>query len=382
MAGDPNHLGDSFETENTGGLLSGFLAEEDDIDRRSLWRLGSWGVGAVAAVVIAVLANQSAFRSRLDQVAADDLARQAQQLRTVARESQNEARRLASAVDTLNSDRDRLYARVSSLEQGLDSMTGSIARQTLAAGSPPPVARSAEPQSASQNSPAAPVVAPAAAAATVASGEQPGSNTPTATPATPLMASKSMMAPPDSAAAKLIEPEAPANAVTAAPIPEVVGSLPSADDVDLAQAASPKLAVQRTEFAVDVGGASSLGGLRALWRSLLKSNTALAALRPLVAVREGRNRLGMQLRLVAGPLSDAAAAARICAALIEGPKADGQKTCETTVFDGQRLAMRADEPAATLKPTPTRSTAKPVAGNAESPKKPEAPTLSSLFGRR
>ena len=380
MAGDPNHLGDSFETENTGGLLSGFLAEEEDIDRRSLWRLGSWGIGAVAAVVVAVLANQSAFRSRLDQVASDDLARQAQQLRTVARESQNEARRLASAVDTLNSDRDRLYARVSSLEQGLDSMTGSIARQTPAAASPQPATASAEPQSASQTSPAAPVVAPVAAA--VASGEQPGSNTPTATPATPLMASKSMMAPPDSAAAKLIEPDASANAGTTAPIPEVVGSLPSADDVDVAQAVSPKLAVQRTEFAVDVGGASSLGGLRALWRSLLKSNTALAALRPLVAVREGRNGLGMQLRLVAGPLSDAAAAAKICAALIEGQKAEGQKTCETTVFDGQHLAMRADEPAATIKPTPKRSPAKPVAGNAESPKKPDPPTLSSLFGKR
>ena len=93
--------------------------------------------------------------------------------------------------------------------------------------------------------------------------------------------------------------------------------------------------VQRTEFAVDVGAANSVAGLRALWRGLLKSksNAALAALRPIIVVKEGNNGLGMQLRLVAGPLSDAAAAAKICAGLIESKRA-----CETTVFDGQQLA--------------------------------------------
>ena len=62
-------------------------------------------------------------------MAAADLTRQAQKFQLAAKESQNEARRLASAVETLNSDRDRLYARVTSLEQGLDSVTGAIARQ-------------------------------------------------------------------------------------------------------------------------------------------------------------------------------------------------------------------------------------------------------------
>jgi hypothetical protein len=44
---------------------------------------------------------------------------------------------------------------------------------------------------------------------------------------------------------------------------------------------------------------------------------------------------------VAGPLSDAAAAAKICAAL-----AESDRSCETTVFDGQRLALKPEaEPA-------------------------------------
>ena len=66
----------SYEVENTGGILSGFLADEDDFDRRSLLRLGTWGVASVAAVIVAVLANQSSIGMRREQVAAIDLARQ------------------------------------------------------------------------------------------------------------------------------------------------------------------------------------------------------------------------------------------------------------------------------------------------------------------
>ena len=44
MARERNHLSNDFETEDTGGVLSGFLAEEDSFDRHALWRLGSWGL--------------------------------------------------------------------------------------------------------------------------------------------------------------------------------------------------------------------------------------------------------------------------------------------------------------------------------------------------
>ena len=112
-----------------------FLAEEDEFDRRMMWRLGSWGVGAVGAVVIAVMANQSQLAGGTTRSRPPISPRQAQQLQVAAKESQNEARRLASAIDTLNSDRDRLYSRVTVLEQGLDSVTGAIAKQTR--GTPP-----------------------------------------------------------------------------------------------------------------------------------------------------------------------------------------------------------------------------------------------------
>ncbi|SHM03808.1 hypothetical protein SAMN05444159_7511 [Bradyrhizobium lablabi] len=407
MAKNPDQLAGSFETENTGGVLSGLLAEEDVFDRHTLWRLGSWGVASVGAIVIALYANQSGIGWRREQIAAADLARQAQQIQLVAKESQNETRRLASAIDTLNSDRDRLYSRVTVLEQGLETVTGAMARQAASAPAAPASPTTADAQQAAQTPPPAPAVSPVATmpaaiperpradaapqpvpAASVASAGPTAANPPAAPPATPMVATKSIMAPPDAAASKLIEPEKPAK-VTVAPMPEVAASTPAADDfgTDAPDAAPAKIAVLRTEFGVDVGGANSVSGLRALWRGLLKSraNAALTTLRPIIVIREGSTGLGMQLRLVAGPLDDAAAAAKICAGLIEH-----ERDCETAVFDGQSLAMKAEEPAASSsKPAPPAP--KPVARRHSSkrvviddpPKKPDPPsTLSSLFGRK
>jgi hypothetical protein len=184
---------------------------------------------------------------------------------------------------------------------------------------------------------------------------------------------KSMMGPPDPAAPRLLEnaakpvepakeqatnvSAAPAPSAAAAPLHDVAVAA-SADTRDKA-VSSPKdqdkpvteideatSNIRRTEFAVELGGANSIGGLRALWRGLLKSNNAeLAELRPIMVLREGNTGLGMQLRLVAGPLPNAADAARICASLVESRRA-----CETTVFDGQRLAMGADEQTPNGKP--------------------------------
>jgi hypothetical protein len=492
MAKDADNLADRFDTENTGGVLSGFLAEEDEFDRRALWRLGSWAVGAIGAITIAFFANQSSIGWRRDQIAAADLARQAQQIQTVAKESQSEARRLASAIDTLNGDRDRLYSRVNVLEQGMDSVTGAIARQSAASASPqassqgsfqgssqslsqagatpaasapmvvaaltevqklpigPPVAPVATtaPAMAAIPIPAKPVgtaatvtppadkpstvatvTDPAPAASPTAQTQPPAqaqaslnqtpsnqapsaqtpSNTPTATVPPPLMESKSMMGPPDPAAGKLIEPpSAPSSSgaspppsasskTTAAPLaqapqkPEAVASAPPAaatDDGPEATESIPK--VQRTEFGVDVGGANSVGGLRALWRGLLKTraNAPLAALRPIIVVKESSTGFGMQLRLVAGPLTDAAAAAKICAGMTAN-----DRPCETTVFDGQRLSLTGndrDQPAPTA---PATTSTKPATHGRHSsyrhsaareepaPPKPAPSTLSLIFGR-
>jgi hypothetical protein len=154
----------------------------------------------------------------------------------------------------------------------------------------------------------------------------------------PLVPSKSMMAPPDPAATKLIQPETTEKAAEKKPEPapaatEVAAA--SAKPPEAAESETPAIAVQQTRFAIDLGGANSIDGLRALWRGLSKSNPEIAALRPIIMIKEGNTGLGMQLRLGAGPLINAAAAAKLCAGL-----AENDRHCETTVFDGQRLSMR------------------------------------------
>jgi hypothetical protein len=204
---------------------------------------------------------------------------------------------------------------------------------------------------------------PAKFAAATPAPATPASATPTATPAS-ATAATTTPAPVTSAGAT----SAPATTPEAAPA--VAAAAPAADKdkkdgADATPAAAPQLAVRRTEFGVDVGGANSVGGLRALWRGLLKwrSNTALAALQPIIVVKEGNNGLGMQLRLVAGPLTDAAAAARICAAMTIN-----DRHCETTVYDGQRLALTAEDT-----PRTTESiTARPPS-ESRPPEKPSDP---------
>ena len=455
MAKDTDHRAGGFETDNTGGVLSGLLADEDVLDRRALWRIGSWGVGAVAAVVIAVMANQSSLGLKREQMAAADLSRQAQQIQMAARENQSETRRLANAVDTLNGDRDRLYSRVTGLEQGLDSVTGSFIRQLPPnAAAPGPALATLEPPAAQTPAPligpvatAAPAIekpatkatAPEPNPATVSSVAKDPPKTETgkaekveaaksegaksdvakleaakieparmepapkvdatkadvATPATPLVAAKSFMAPPDPSATKLIEPGKPVSSVVASPIPEVVAAVPPSNEEEAEEAAVPKVALQRTEFGVDLGSANSVNGLRALWRGLLKSrsNAPLQALRPVIMIKEGTNGLGMQLHLVAGPLNDAGAAAKICAVITEN-----SRSCETTVFDGQRLSFKSDD---VTPASPAAPSAKPAyrskhgsskraaaaAAPVEEPKKPEttssiSSSISSMFGRK
>jgi hypothetical protein len=107
---------------------------------------------------------------------------------------------------------------------------------------------------------------------------------------------------------------------------------PTADAVQPPSYPSP-VPAPRTDFGVDLGSASSIKGLRALWQGLLNLEAKeLTPMHPIIVLKETNNGSGTQMRLVAGPLADAAAAARICAVLSENGR-----NCDTAVFDGQRL---------------------------------------------
>jgi hypothetical protein len=92
----------------------------------------------------------------------------------------------------------------------------------------------------------------------------------------------------------------------------------------------------KREFAIDIGGATTMNGLRALWESSKSRNPALFEnLRPVAAIRDGARPGTVELRLVVGPLADVGAAVRLCAAI--GPTG---LICQPAIFDGQRLAAR------------------------------------------
>lgn len=388
MAKNQNGLAESVQANESGGWPGGFLADEDGFDRRALWRLGSWGVGSVGAVIVALLAYNSGAGLRPHQVVAGDHAKQSPQLE-IAEAAKKEIRRLSSAIDTLNGDRDRLFARIAALEQGFESVTGSISQNaargtdavTTTASMPPAIepdpARKPDssddastPANASPDAPlSAPVASTTAAAvkplvATSSPADassrsaniQPtpsptasSSSTPTtpgtessATPVTPEAAAQPAPAahdPPatmprrqDQTATRGTESEPERNLhhneaqIVAASIP------PIADAVPPPSHPSP-VPAPRTDFGVDLGSARSIKGLRALWQSFLKSESKeLTSLHPIIVLKETNNGSGTQMRLVAGPLADAAAAARICAVLSENGR-----TCDTAIFDGQRL---------------------------------------------
>jgi hypothetical protein len=90
----------------------------------------------------------------------------------------------------------------------------------------------------------------------------------------------------------------------------------------------------RTEFGVDLGTAPTLDGIRALWSNLRSQHSALlGGLQPVIAMHESEKPGMVAIRLVAGPLANAAAAARLCATL-----AGTITACQPTAFEGQRLA--------------------------------------------
>lgn len=91
----------------------------------------------------------------------------------------------------------------------------------------------------------------------------------------------------------------------------------------------------RGEFGVDLGGAPSIAALRSAWERIRRHHPAqLEGLRAVIGVRDTRTGQ-VDLRLVVGPLGNAAAAARLCASF-----AAAGLSCQPAPFEGQWLALR------------------------------------------
>jgi len=381
MAEDKKISAADFAADDTGGWVTRFLADEDNLDRRMMWRLGSWATAAVGAVTIAILANQSFVHVPRDLIA-NDIASQSRQIQRVAGEVQIESKRLTSALETLNTDHDRLYSRITKVEEGLDSITGSIARQAAntAGATPTPsvpkekssqhhamesraatatpadtepipskdqVAAASKPEPAKSEKIAAPVPAPAPSTVVAEPPKPEPAPAVTAVPAPTIEAPPASGAPDKSASKSSATNLATQSQPTTDVKPDTRQALAAVDN-----SAVPEVPVRRTEFGVDLGNANSIEGLRALWQRIGSTHKELNGLSPVIAVQERHDGGRLHLRLVAGPLDDAATAAKICATL-----ATRRQACETSVFDGQRLALNAEPSAAPAPRAPRRRSA-------------------------
>jgi hypothetical protein len=261
--------------------------------------------------------------------------------------ARREAERLAAMMSDLAADRDRLSARVASLEEQLADVTGSVARQQAALAS-----REAREAAASRERVAGPpdipiltppvgmslgadvVFAPETVASLPDSSQPPAEN-----------AASRQDPPPDqlkwdTAKAEAVapaEPTAPAAPPAGTPPPESARAQDAApaDPAPLVDVPLPRMrtaAVPSAPHAVDLGGAFSRQTVADRWGELkVKFAPQLRGLRPLVG---HVNRFGYApYRLVVGPLADEAAARQLCARLSD------KINCLPTRFTGDRLAQ-------------------------------------------
>jgi hypothetical protein len=264
------------------------------VRRMQLARLGVWiGLATVAVLTAVITARTETGVRRIATLLSPAPAEPvrsakgpAPQLANRQFDQETEQRRLAEAVRTLAVDRDRLAARLNTLERNVEDVTGSIG----------PAAKAPQlPGIPTIPAPGASATAPAPPAATLGAA-------------------------------------APQNPAAAAPSQNRV----AAGHLATNNPAAAESVATKTEFGVDLGSNATIDGLRTMWSNLKATQPAmLEGLRPVIAIREGAKPGSMELRLVAGPLANASIAARLCAALA----AAGQ-SCQPTVFDGQRLALQ------------------------------------------
>jgi hypothetical protein len=316
--------------------MSRYRDEDDDeghIDMRPLLRIGVWGVCAVVALSGVVFAGRTDVGAERAQLALATLREAPREIVThpsnllAARGTADDAetKRLTEAVRKLTADRDRLSTRVATLEQNLNDLTGSISRAQPSAqnGAAAPAAARPDDKTAAFPPPAPPdVVSPSSSGGDTRSIAPPADQPAAATAAPAPTTRQSRMATIQSY-------------VTSSAPPVASGPSESQVATTTPDTAAPPADTPANGFAIDLGTATNVNTLRAHWGSVKAAHPAiLDGMRPLVSVRQGRPGF-TEFHLVAGPIADADAAAKVCQLLVAA-----RVQCRPSSFDGQRLDLR------------------------------------------
>jgi hypothetical protein len=338
------------------------LAPRRSRNARALWRMTSWGTFAALALAGAVLITQTDVGARRLQlafapeavtppraVAQAGMAPPAIQKREDNKEAEAlrlQAQRLEAQVRQLAADRDRLNARVASLEHNLNDMTGSIKHEMalIVATTPPtPAPAVSRPE----------MVAPQAEAAG-AKGEsravvgdkpraalegrpdaRPQADARLETKAEPKPEAKLEPAakPAEAAAEPQPNPQPMPQAIPQSP-PQTIEIVPL-PPVRVAAAMASVSAGEsgKPELGIDLGGAHTMEILNARWIAV-KANFGplIEGMSPLVA--HDRRANVIPYRLIVGPLTNGAAAAQLCKRF-----AASHVICRTTRYAGDALTQ-------------------------------------------
>lgn len=272
-------------------------------DSNVLWRVSLWGGATTLALAAAVLMTQTDIGAqRLQMVfSSEPAAKSISEANFVPRPEadalKRETLRLEAQVRELAADREKLNARIASLESSLSDVTGSIKRELAAVA-------------------AKPSTVPAPVAATAPAPPPPTVSTPQTAPPARL---------------EPITAEAKNDHATAGD-PRVAA--PLGEPIPLPPMRVAGVATATSDIAIDLGGARSLEIMQQRWAAV-KANFGplLNGLQPLVAHDSRPNMI--PYRLIVGPLPNAAAAAQVCARF-----AASKVTCRATKFAGEPLTIQ------------------------------------------
>jgi hypothetical protein len=256
-------------------------------DMPTVWWLSMWGAAALVALAATTLAAVSESGAQRFQLAISIIFGPTTAPAAVAKippQPASEAIKVTEALRLIAADRDRLDARLATLEHTLEDVTASTKRQTEK-----PAADQATRQ-ASQPTPP-----PISAPATMTAVTSPANDSPQG-PSVPLP-------------------------------PERLASV---------EASAPKIAAPppKPDIGIDLGSASTPQALRAHW-SAIKANYGplLGTLRPMMTMREHKPGMA-NYRLILGPIPDVHAAGQLCAKLVAARTA-----CRPTTFISQTAAL-------------------------------------------
>ncbi|HEX5508171.1 MAG TPA: hypothetical protein VFX37_06680 [Pseudolabrys sp.] len=291
-----------------------------------------WGVAALIALSAAVLTAETREGGRRLEIAlagAHDPARFLTPVTQHVSASAVEMARLSTAVRELSADRDRLKARVASLQRTLEETTGSITRQVKE------VAAATETAAKRQAAMSTALTLPSHIEKTL---EPTNSANSAPVPLISVPKFSLAAAPPYGSASSQWSNEFVVPSRRQPASAQHVANVSAHSEVKQKEA---RLAEQedvppmKKEFAIELGSGTNAAALWDQWISVKASYGPLfTGLEP----RYRRHRHGSgaaDYQLIAGPLADAAAANRLCSIL-----ATVHVDCQTTTFDGAHLTVQ------------------------------------------